>query len=110
MIGVCRFSNIFGVTCYMNSILHILQQLPEFTEYIYTKSFKKNIKWENKKDYTIYQLYKLFKMSLSNNNLSIVPKSFKYNIGTKDKRWNEMNYQDSQEFINFLLSIYSRRN
>ena len=32
---VCRFESINGITCYINSILHILQQIPIFSEYIY---------------------------------------------------------------------------
>ena len=34
IIGVCKYINMNGVTCYMNSVLHILQQLPIFTIYI----------------------------------------------------------------------------
>ena len=41
--GVSKYKNIMGITCYMNSILHILQQLPIFTEYITQAKFKDSI-------------------------------------------------------------------
>jgi ubiquitin C-terminal hydrolase len=67
--GVSKYNNIMGITCYMNSILAILQQCPEFTKYIVDYKFKDIImkKTENKEElqsnYIIYQLYKLFKLS-----------------------------------------------
>ena len=33
-IGICKYNNNTGVTCYMNSILAILQQTPYFADYI----------------------------------------------------------------------------
>ena len=50
--GVCKYKNIMGITCYMNSILHILQQLPYFTIFIYDMMFEKNLK----KKFEIYTL------------------------------------------------------
>ena len=109
-LGVCRYNNIMGVTCYMNSILHILQQIPLFVKYIYDFEFKQillnKIKGTNKtiKDYVIYGLHCLFKTSLNNNNLIINPDKFKSLIGEKNDMWDELNHQDSQEFFNFLIS------
>lgn len=102
--GVSKYKNITGVTCYMNSILHILQQLPYFTSYIYNKLFEYNIQNnDNIPQLVIYQLYKLFKLSLDHDNVTIVPNAFKSNIGSKDPVWNEQNQQDSHEFLMFLL-------
>ena len=39
-LGVSKFNNINGVTCYMNSILAILQQLPICSDYYLTLKFK----------------------------------------------------------------------
>lgn len=117
--GVCKYANIMGVTCYMNSILHILQQLPIFTEYIVMAKFDHiiNEKIENEikenpnlnkiellKKYVSFELFKLFKISLENDDLTITPYSFKNIIGQKNSMWNEHQQQDSQEFFNFLIS------
>ena len=131
--GNSRYRNIGGITCYINSILSILQQAPIFTDYIINGHFSKNIiknikdeliKEENENDdkeikenddenYKLYvkiinkvsyQLYQLFKASHENDNYSITPTSFKKTIGKKNPMWNEYNHQDSQEFFNFLIS------
>jgi ubiquitin C-terminal hydrolase len=110
----------------MNSILHILQQLPIFTEYITQAKFKDSIiaKIEHQlkskhfddqeskyyakekllKEYVIFELFRLFKISLENEDSQITPTSFKNLIGVKNDIWNELNHQDSQEFFTFLIS------
>ncbi len=117
--GVSKYKNIMGVTCYMNSILHILQQTPVFVEYITQAKFRDSIlkKIKNKmtsdpsldeekllKDFVIFELFRLFKTSLENDDSSITPTTFKALIGKKNDMWNEYNHQDSQEFFNFLIS------
>ena len=113
--GVSKFSNINAITCYMNSILHILQHAPIFIEYITQAKFRNNIikkieehKESNKEkllsDFVIFELFKLFKISHENEDETYRPISFKNIIGTKNPIWNELNQQDSQEFCNFLLA------
>ena len=107
--GLCRFKNINGITCYINSILHILQIIPIFADYIFTGSFADILKEKNDseqkiKNKVIYELYKLFKISLTNDDIAITPTSFKNLIGQKDDTWNEFNHQDSQQFLTFLIS------
>ena len=117
--GVSKYKNIMGVTCYMNSILHILQQTPIFVEYITQAKFSDSIikKINNKiandptlnendllKEFVIFELFRLFKTSLENDDSSITPTTFKALIGRKNEMWNEYNHQDSQEFFNFLIS------
>jgi ubiquitin C-terminal hydrolase len=105
-----RYNNIMGITFYINSILHNLQQIPEFAIYIYNFEFKQILL--NKMDmsvdridkFIIYQLHRLFKTSLDKPNEIITPASFKKLIGEKNDMWNEYNHQDSQEFFNFLIS------
>lgn len=121
--GASKFKNIMGITCYMNSILHILQQVPTFIEYISQAKFgdtliqkieyqlktkKLENNYENReefiKEFVIFELFRLFKISLENDDSTITPTSFKRIIGTKNDMWNEYNHQDSQEFFTFLIS------
>jgi ubiquitin C-terminal hydrolase len=113
-IGVSKYKNIMGITCYMNSILHILQQIPIFSTFIAQAEFKYIIanKYNNDNEIltkfiqesVITQLFKLFQASLSKDDATIIPTSFKQIIGTKNDIWNEFNQQDSQEFFTFLIS------
>lgn len=109
IIGISKFNNIGGITCYMNSILHIVQQIPIFADYIYIAPFFKTIiqkfKDEDKiKETVAYELHRLLKVSMTNDDVPITPSSFKHIIGQKNDMWNEMNHQDSQEFYTFLIS------
>jgi ubiquitin C-terminal hydrolase len=108
-IGISKFNNINGVTCYMGSILHILQQVPVFADYMYNLSYAQTIKNkfldEDKITQTItYSLWNLFNVSMTHDNISISPDTFKKNIGLKNSMWNEHRHQDSQEFFSFLIS------
>lgn len=110
-IGVSKFTNINNVTCYMNSILHILQQIPLFVQYISQIKFRESImkkidknKEELLEKQVIFELFRIFKMSLENDDKQITPKKFKHIIGTKNDMWNENNHQDSQEFFTFLIT------
>ena len=108
-LGISKFNNIKGVTCYMNSILAILQQTPIFADYILCTQFKssllKHYQDTNKLvDSPIYQLYNLFKLSAENDSYNITPNSFRQAITKKDDMWGMTQHQDSQEFITFLLS------
>jgi ubiquitin C-terminal hydrolase len=124
--GVSKYKNIMGITCYMNSILHILQQIPIFTEYITQAKFKDSVIYKIEKQIeskqfdnleseyyareellkknVIFELFRLFKISLENDDSAITPTTFKNLIGTKNDMWNELNHQDSQEFFTFLIS------
>jgi ubiquitin C-terminal hydrolase len=94
-IGVCRFKNINGVSCYMNSILHILQQIPLFTDYILNANNTNNIST---------QLYNLLKLSLENDNKTIIPIMFKNTIEMSNNIFNDNEQQDSHEFLLYLIS------
>jgi len=110
IMGVSRYKNINGVTCYINSILHILQQLPIFVKYIYNFEFEQILSEkilltdQELNSFVIYELYRIIKASLDHENLVITPTSFKNLIGKKNDMWDEHNHQDSQEFFNFLIS------
>ena len=107
--GMSKFKNIGGITCYMNSILHILQQAPIFVIYITQIKFRDNLilkikKSEDLETYIIFELLRLFKSSHENDDVIITPLKFKHLIGIKNEMWAEYRHQDSQEFFNFLIS------
>lgn len=113
-----RFDNL-GNTCYMGSILHILQQIPIFADYFFEGTYnnvliKNNDSSEtNNIEETIqnsisYHLYRLFNYSLAQDKSleskeSLRAEKFRECIGSKDDIWLENNHQDSQEFLNFLI-------
>jgi len=110
-IGISKYKNDNGVSCYLNSILHIMQQLPIFSDYLISGEYLNDlpdIKNITDSDYlnnlVIYELAKLFKLSYENDNSTIIPKSFKKLIGTKNDLWSELEQQDSQEFLIFIIS------
>jgi ubiquitin carboxyl-terminal hydrolase 8 len=93
-IGVCRFNNIDNVTCYMNSILAIIQQMPLFADYL--------LAIKNDGPIT-YQLCKLMYNSHTRDDMLLTPTSFRREISIKNSMWGMREQQDSQEFFNFLL-------
>lgn len=107
-IGVSKFSSINSVTCYMNSILAILQQTPIFIDYILTEEFKEKLlnktTPDKLKSSILYQFFKLISISHSYDNINIIPTSFRKAITQKDEMWGMTLHQDSQEFLTFLLN------
>ena len=108
-LGICKFKNIDGISCYMVSILHILQQIPHFADYIISYKFFEKIKNKvntdrDMRNLLIIEMYRLLKTSYENDNYTITPTSFKKLIGKKNSMWLNMEHQDSQEFLIFLIS------
>jgi len=99
-LGVSRFNNIDGVSCYMVSILHILQQIPSFAYFL--KKYINQIK--NNKDTIIYELSRVILASLKNDNIRIAPISLKKKLGNTNSMWCEIEHQDSQEFYTYLVT------
>ncbi len=93
-IGVCRFNNIDNVTCYMNSILAIIQQMPFFADFLLTIKNDESI---------TSQLSKLMYNSHTRDDMLLTPNSFRNAISIKNSMWGMKEQQDSQEFFNFLL-------
>jgi ubiquitin C-terminal hydrolase len=106
-LGICKYNNNTGVTCYMNSILAILQQTPYFADYIISNNYYIEDNTKNKNiilNSVIYQLFKIFKISMSNDNKQLTINTFRDNIAKKNFIWGEHQQQDSQEFLTFLLN------
>jgi ubiquitin C-terminal hydrolase len=105
-LGISKFRNDNGISCYINSILHILQQLPYFSDYIITEKYLDDLKNKNieLKTTVIYELFRILKLSHENDNINITPSSFKKIIAKKNYMWGEIAQQDSQEFLIFMIS------
>ena len=102
---VSKYQNIHGVTCYMNSILHILQQIEPFVKYLISDLYLDILKTkDNNKKWLIIELCELIKLSINNNNSTIIPNKFRKCIGLYDDRWLDNIQQDSSDFLGFLLS------
>lgn len=96
-LGVSKYRNDNGVSCYVNSILHILQQTPIFSDWLFTKDLNPNNK-------ITYEMARLFRLSCTNDNIIITPSTFKRCVGERDDIWLEHQQQDSQEYLTFILS------
>jgi hypothetical protein len=57
-IGISKYRNDNGISCYVNSILHIMQQLPIFTDYLITGKYLDDLSNNdtNLNDLVIYEL------------------------------------------------------
>lgn len=104
--GISKYKNDNGISCYINSILHILQQLPIFSYYIVSEKYLNDLNYKNINiSSTIaYELFRIFNLSHSNDNITITPLSFKKSIANINSMWGELQQQDSQEFLIFLIS------
>ena len=108
-LGISKYNNIDGVTCYMNSILAILQQTPIFIDYILNSEFKIQLLSKYKEPTDIiktisFQFHNLMNISNSYDNLTINPITFRNTISLKNIMWGQRQQQDSQEFLSFLLN------
>jgi ubiquitin carboxyl-terminal hydrolase 36/42 len=99
--GISKFNNSSGVTCYINSILAILQQTPIFADYILSANYKDKIKSTKS---ILFQLYNIINLSHSYDNYNINPETFRKIVSLKDEIWGYQRHQDSQEFLSFLLN------
>ena len=97
-LGVSKYRNDNGISCYVNSILHILQQTPIFSDWLFTKDLNPNNK-------ITYEMARLFRLSCTSDNIIITPSTFKRCVGEKDNMWMEHQQQDTQEYLTFLLSL-----
>jgi ubiquitin carboxyl-terminal hydrolase 8 len=101
-LGVSRFKNVDGVSCYMVSVLHILQQLPIFIDFISNYKYKKYIK--NTENCIMHEIARAINLSLTNDNIRIAPDTLKRLVGKKNTIWGMQEHQDSQEFYTFIIN------
>ena len=93
---MCKFLNNDGISCYIISILYILQNIKQFNEFIVNNTFSDEL--------LLNELNKLFKYCNQNKNINISPVSLKKKIANINPIWGELEHQDSQEFLSFLIS------
>ena len=98
--GISKYNNT-GITCYINSILAILQQTPIFADYILNASYKDKIK---STDSILFQLYNILNLSHTYDNYNINPDTFRKIVSLKNEMWGYNQQQDSQEFLSFLIN------
>lgn len=84
-------NNITGFSCYVISILYILQCIPEFINRLKTFTCNTNT--------LSYRIYKLYSNEYKDINFINVLK----HIALLDERWRSYDHQDSHEFLYFLL-------
>lgn len=99
----CGLTNI-GNTCYMNSGLQCLSNLPSFTNYFLSDKYK-----EDKQAHThslCDELKELFYKMYNNTNSSIDTKSFINELSKYDNSYLERKQKDSNLFISDLISNY----
>ena len=107
--GISVFKNIDGVTCYMNSILAIIQQTPIFTDYILTAKFKdillKKIPLGKLQTSILFNLYNIIYLSHTHDSVTINPILLRKALIYKNKMWGMRQHQDSQELMTFIFNM-----
>jgi ubiquitin C-terminal hydrolase len=95
--GVCGLTNL-GNTCFMNSALQCLSNIPEFTRQI--------LSFGNEMNAPIIGAYStLIKTMWSGDHVATTPSSLLLNIREDLPRFSRYKQQDAQEFMNYFLHL-----
>ncbi|XP_033647195.1 ubiquitin carboxyl-terminal hydrolase 15-like [Asterias rubens] len=103
--GLCGLSNL-GNTCFMNSALQCMSNVPLLSEYFLSESYKKEMNFNNPLGMhgEIAKSYAdLIKQMWSGSYSYTVPRNFKMQVGRFAPQFSGFQQQDSQELLAFLL-------
>jgi len=104
--GICGLANL-GNTCFMNSIIQGLSNIPAIAEYFENDNYEEDVNEDNPlgmKGEIARSFGQLIKDMWSGQNKHVVPRNFKQVIGRFANHFSGYQQQDSQEFLTFLLS------
>ena len=107
--GRCGSINL-GNTCYMNSSIACLSNCTELTTFFLTKEFRKFKNTSNKNGLNgklAEEWFSLLKEYWMSNKAYGNPKGIKYLVAKKDKKFEDFEQQDANEFIIIFLEILS---
>ena len=107
--GICGSVNL-GNTCYMNSSIACLSNCTELTTFFLTKEFRKHKNTSNKNGLNgklAEEWYSLLKQYWKTDKEYGNPKNIKTLVAKKDKKFEDYEQQDANEFIIIFLEILS---